>query len=200
MITEAGNHPKVARLAYIAAFAPDKGESVTTLNKASAPGASVSPILPPQDRYLFQDKTKFPASFAADVDAEKAAFWADSQVPWGVEAGSGTISVPAWRTKPSWYLITTDDRMIPLEAQRAMAKRAGATVVEVKGSHSVYASYPRAVAALIPLSIRIKTMSRCHALRRTALVCHLIASGIWAWRESCCRRSFFPVAVSPHSP
>jgi hypothetical protein len=125
VITEAGNHPKVAGLVYIAAFAPDKGESVTTLNKASAPGASVSPILPPQDGYLFQDKTKFPASFAADVDAEKATLWADSQVPWGVEAGSGTISVPAWRTKPSWYLITTDDRMIPPEAQRAMAKRGG---------------------------------------------------------------------------
>jgi pimeloyl-ACP methyl ester carboxylesterase len=105
VITEAGNHPKVAGLAYITAFAPDKGESVATLNKDSPPGASVSPILPPQDGYLFQDKAKFPASFAADVDAEKAAFWADSQVPWGVAALSGTISEPAWRTKPSWYLI-----------------------------------------------------------------------------------------------
>jgi hypothetical protein len=123
VITEAGDHPRVAGLVYISAFAPDKGESVTTLNKASPPGASVSPILPPQDGYLFQDKTKFPASFAADVGAEKVAFWADSQVPWGVEASSGTISVPAWRTKPSWYMITTDDRMIPPEAQRAMAKQ-----------------------------------------------------------------------------
>src|SRR6266851_4712512 len=86
VITEAGNHPKVAGLAYIAAFAPDKGESVATLNKHTAPGAAVSPILAPQDGYLFQDKAKFPASFAADVDAEKAAFWADSQVPWGVAA------------------------------------------------------------------------------------------------------------------
>jgi pimeloyl-ACP methyl ester carboxylesterase len=149
VITEAGNHPKVAGLAYIAAFAPDKGESVATLNKDSPPGASVSPILPPQDGYLFQDKAKFPASFAADVDAEKAAFWADSQVPWGVAALSGTIGEPAWRTKPSWYLIATDDRMISPDAQRAMAKRAGATVVEVKGSHAVYVSQPGAVAALI---------------------------------------------------
>jgi pimeloyl-ACP methyl ester carboxylesterase len=98
---------------------------------------------------LFQDKAKFPTSFAADVDAEKAAFMADSQVPWGVAASSGAISEPAWRTKPSWYLIATDDRMIPPEAQRAMAKRAGATVVEVKASHAVYISQPSAVAALI---------------------------------------------------
>jgi pimeloyl-ACP methyl ester carboxylesterase len=149
VITEAGNHPKVAGLAYIAAFAPDKGESVATLNKHAAPGAAVSPILPPQDGFLFQDKAKFPASFAADVDAEKAAFWADSQVPWGVAASSGTISEPAWRTKPSWYLVTTEDKMIPPDAQRAMSKRAGATVVEVKGSHAIYVSQPRAVAALI---------------------------------------------------
>ena len=148
VITEAGNHPKVAGLAYIAAFAPDKGESVATLNK-HPPGASASSILPPRDGYLFQDKAKFPASFAADVDAEKAAFWADSQVPWGVAALSGTISEPAWRTKPSWYLVATDDRMIPPDAQRAMAERAGATTVEVEGSHAVYVSQPTAVAALI---------------------------------------------------
>src|SRR5713226_4064031 len=117
-------------------------------------GAAVSPILPPQDGYFFQDKAKFPASFAADVDAEKAAFWADSQVPWGVAASSGTISEPAWRTKPSWYLIATDDRMIPPEAQRAMAKRAGATVVEVKASHAVYVSQPSDVGDLMEQAAR----------------------------------------------
>ena len=154
VITEAGNHPKVAGLVYIAAFAPDKGESVATLNKHAPPGATVSPILPPQDGFLFQDRAKFPASFAADVDAEKAAFWADSQVPWGVAAASGTISEPAWRTKPSWYLIATDDRMIPPDTQRAMAKRAGATVVEVKGNHAVYVSQPSAVATLIEQAAR----------------------------------------------
>jgi pimeloyl-ACP methyl ester carboxylesterase len=149
VITEAGNHPKVSALVYIAAFAPDKGESVGTLIKDPPPGAPVPPILPPQDDFLFLDKAKFPASFAADVDAEKAAFMADSQVPWGMGAISGAISEPAWRTKPSWYLVTTEDKMIPPDAQRAMAKRAGSTVVEVKGSHAIYVSQPGAVAKLI---------------------------------------------------
>ena len=149
VITEAGTDPKVAALVYISAFAPDKGESVATLIKDPPPGAPVPPILPPRDGYLFLDKMKFTASFAADVDAEKAAFMADSQVPWGVEALEGTISEPAWKAKPSWYLVTTEDRMIPPAAQRVMAKRAGSTVVELKGSHSAYVSQPGAVAALI---------------------------------------------------
>jgi pimeloyl-ACP methyl ester carboxylesterase len=154
VITEAGNDPKVARLVYIAAFAPDKGESVFTLIKDPPPGAPVPPILAPQDGYLFLDRAKFAASFAADVDPEKAAFMADSQVPWGVGAPSGTISEPAWRVKPSWYLVTTEDRMIPPAAQRAMSKRAGSTVVEVKGSHAIYVSQPGAVAALIEQAAR----------------------------------------------
>ncbi len=149
VITEAGNDPKVAGLVYIAAFAPDKGESVSSLIKDPPPGAPVPPILPPVDGYLFLDKAKFPASFAADVDAEKAAFMADSQVPWGIEALSGTISEPAWKTKPSWYLVATEDKMIPPPAQRFMPKRAGSTVVEVAGSHAIYVSQPNAVAKLI---------------------------------------------------
>jgi len=149
VITEAGNDPKVVGLVYITAFAPDKGESVATLIKDPPPGAPVPPILPPQDGFLFLDRAKFAASFAADVDAEKAAFMADSQVPWGVEALSGKISAPAWKAKPSWYLIATDDKMIPPDAQRSMSKRAGSTVVEAKGSHAIYVSQPRAVAALI---------------------------------------------------
>jgi pimeloyl-ACP methyl ester carboxylesterase len=149
VITEAGNDPKVVGLVYIAAFAPDAGESVSSLIKDPPPGAPVPPILPPQDGYLFLDKAKFPASFAADVDVAKAEFMADSQVPWGLEALSGTISQPAWKTKPSWYLVATDDRMIPPLAQRFMSKRAGATVVEVSGSHAVYVSQPDAVAGLI---------------------------------------------------
>jgi len=149
VITEAGNDPKVAGLVYIAAFAPDRGESVAALIKDPPPGAPVPPILPPQGGFLFLDKAKFAASFAADVSAEKAAFMADSQVPWGVAALSGSITEPAWKTKPSWYLIATDDRMIPPPAQQFMSKRAGSTVVEVKGSHSVYVSQPEAVAALI---------------------------------------------------
>jgi len=149
VITEAGNDPKVAGLVYIAAFAPDKGESVSALIKDPPPGAPVPPILPPQDGYLFLDKAKFASSFAADVSPDLAEFMADSQVPWGVEALSGAISQPAWKTKPSWYLVSTDDKMIPPDAQRAMSKRAGSTVAEVKGSHSVYVSQPQAVASLI---------------------------------------------------
>jgi pimeloyl-ACP methyl ester carboxylesterase len=149
VVTEAGNDPKVAGLVYIAAFAPDQGESVATLIKNPPPGAPVPPILPPQDGFLFLDRAKFAASFAADVEPEKAAFMADSQVPWGVAALSGEVSKPAWKTKPSWYLVSTDDKMIPPDAQRAMSKRAGSTVVEAKGSHAIYVSQPRAVAALI---------------------------------------------------
>ena len=122
---------------------------MNTLIADPAPGAPVPPILPPVNGYLFLDKEKFPASFAGDVEKGKAAFMADSQVPWGLGAISGTISAPAWRTKPSWYLVVTEDQMIPVVAQRTMAKRAGSTVVEVKGSHAIYVSQPGAVAALI---------------------------------------------------
>ena len=149
VVTEAGNHPSVAGLVYIAAFAPDKGESVGTLIKDPPPGAAVPPILPPQDGFLALDKAKFPASFAADVEPAKAAFMADSQVPWGLDALNGAISEPAWKTKPSWYLIATEDRMIPPQAQQFMSKRAGSTVVEAKGSHAIYVSKPQAVAAVI---------------------------------------------------
>jgi pimeloyl-ACP methyl ester carboxylesterase len=149
VITEAGNDPKVARLVYVTAFAPDKGESVATLIQNPPPGAPVPPILPPQDGYLLLDRKKFAASFAGDLDAGKAEFMADSQVPWGLAALNGVIQTPAWRVKPSWYLVATDDKMIPPFAQRAMAKRAGSTVVEAKGSHAIYVSQPAAVAALI---------------------------------------------------
>src|SRR5438132_4394974 len=149
VITEAGNDPKVVGLVYITAFAPDKGESVNSLIKDPPPDAPVPPILPLTDGYLFLDKTKFAASFAGDVDAEKAAFMADSQVPWGVQALAGEISEPAWKSKPSWYLLVTEDRMIPPPAQRFMSARAGSTVAEVAGSHAIYVSQPNAVAALI---------------------------------------------------
>jgi pimeloyl-ACP methyl ester carboxylesterase len=109
----------------------------------------VPPILPPQDGFLFLDKAKFPASFAGDVDPAKAAFMADSQVPWGVDALSGAVTNPAWKSKPSWYLVAKDDRMIPPDAQRAMSQRAGSTVVEASGSHAIYVSQPQAVAELI---------------------------------------------------
>jgi pimeloyl-ACP methyl ester carboxylesterase len=149
VISEAGNDPKVAGLVYIAAFALDNGESVSSLIKDPPPGASAPPILPPQEGYLFLDKAKFASSFAADVDAEKVAFMADSQVPWGLEALNDAVGEAAWRSKPSWYLVTTGDKMIPPAAQRFMSKRAGSTVVEVAGSHAIYVSQPNAVATLI---------------------------------------------------
>jgi len=149
VITEAGTDKNVAGLVYIAAFAPDRDESVSSLIEDPPPGAPVPPILPPEGGFLFLDKTKFAASFAADVDPSTAAFMADAQVPWGVAALGGAVTEPAWRSKPSWYLVATEDRMIPPDAQRAMSKRAGATVVEVQGSHAVYVSQPGAVAHLI---------------------------------------------------
>jgi len=149
VITEAGNDPKVTGLVYVAAFAPDAGESVQILGSHPAPGAPVPPTLPPVDGALTLDKTKFAAAFAADVDPAKAAFMAESQVPWGLAALSGTVSTPAWKTKPSWYLVSANDRMIPPDAQRSMAKRANATISEVPASHAIYVSRPNDVAALI---------------------------------------------------
>ncbi|MFF3432432.1 alpha/beta fold hydrolase [Streptomyces sp. NPDC002602] len=149
VITEAGNHPKVTKLVYIAAFAPDKGESVSTLIADPPPGAPVPPILPPNEGFLFLDRNKFAESFAGDLPRSQAEFMADSQVPWGVDALGGAVSQPAWQSKPSWYLIATEDRMIPPPAQHAMSQRIGAQTVEVAGSHSVYVSQPDAVADLI---------------------------------------------------
>lgn len=149
VISESGDDPKVKGLVYIAAFAPDAGESVSSLIANPPPGAPVPPILPPQDGFLFLDAEKFAASFAADVAPEKAAFMANSQVPWGVDALTGAVSIPAWKAKPSWYLVATDDKMIPPDAQRMMAKRIGASVAETAGSHAVYVSKPQVVTALI---------------------------------------------------
>ena len=154
VITEAGTHGSVAGLAYICAFAPDHGQSVSTLLADAPPDAPAPPILAPQDGFLFLDREKFAASFAADVAPREAAFMADSQVPWGVEALNGTVSEPAWRSKPSWYLVTTEDRMIPPALQRTMAERAGATTAEVSGSHAIYVSQPSGVARLITQAAR----------------------------------------------
>jgi pimeloyl-ACP methyl ester carboxylesterase len=149
VISEAGSDAKVAGLVYIAAFAPDTGESVSSLIANPAPGAPVPPILPPQNGYLFLDRAKFAASFAADVRPEVARFMADSQVPWGLPALAGAVTAPAWRIKPSWYLVASEDKMIPPAAQRQMAARAHATVSEASGSHAIYVSKPAVVAAII---------------------------------------------------
>jgi pimeloyl-ACP methyl ester carboxylesterase len=159
VISEVGSDPKVKGLVYIAAFAPDTGESVQTLITNPPPGAPAPPILPPQNGFLFLDRGKFANAFAADVAPAEAAFMADSQVPWGVNALSGTVTVPAWKGKPSWYLVTTEDKMIPPPAQRQMAKRAGSTIVEVKGSHAVYVSQPQAVIKLIEQAAKAAEMS-----------------------------------------
>jgi pimeloyl-ACP methyl ester carboxylesterase len=151
VITEAGNAPEVAALVYIAAFVPDQGESVQTIIGEFPPDepSAGDAILPPEEGLLFLEREKFHESFAADLSADEAAFMADSQVPWGVECLGGTISEPAWRSKPSWYLVTTEDRMIPPSVQRTMSERAGSTVEEAAGSHSIYVSQPKAVADLI---------------------------------------------------
>ena len=153
VITEAGNNQKVVGLVYVTAFAPDKGESVNTLIANPPSGAPVPPILPPQDGFLFLDKAKFPSSFAGDVEKGKAEFMANSQVPWGVEALGGTISNPAWRNKPTWYLVASDDKMIPPPAQRFMSKRMGSNVIEVSGSHAIYVSQPDKVADFIEKAV-----------------------------------------------
>jgi pimeloyl-ACP methyl ester carboxylesterase len=149
VITEAGTHPNVAALVYVCAFAPDRNESVGSLIAGFPADGPQPPILPPRDGFLLLDRDKFHASFAADLPDGLATFMADSQVPWNVDAPAGTITDPAWRTTPSWYLVTAEDRMIPPTAQHAMAERIGATVSEVAASHSVYVSQPEAVATLI---------------------------------------------------
>jgi pimeloyl-ACP methyl ester carboxylesterase len=149
VITEAGNHPNVAALVYVTAFAPDTGESVSSLIADAPPGAPAPPILPPVNGFLLLDRDKFAASFAADVPGKLAAFMADSQLPAGVDALSGAITEPAWRARPSWYLVATEDHMIPPAAQRAMSERAKATVTEAPGSHAIYVSRPAVVAAVI---------------------------------------------------
>ena len=154
VISAAGRHANVAGLVYVTAFAPDTGESVNTLIADPPPGAPIPPIQPPVDGFLFLDRAKFAASFAGDLSSADAAFMADSQVPWGVEALGGVVSDPAWRSKPTWYLVATDDRMIPPPAQRQMAERAGATVSEEPGSHSIYVSKAEVVAALIATAAR----------------------------------------------
>ena len=157
VVSEAGSDPKVKGLVYIAAFAPDKGESVSSLIANPPPGAPVPPILPPQDGFLFLDRSKFAAAFAADVEPDIAAFMADSQVPWGVAALAGVVSSPAWRSKPSWYLVTADDKMIPPPAQRSMAKRAESKMLETPGSHAIYVSKPKVVAQLVAQAAREAT-------------------------------------------
>jgi pimeloyl-ACP methyl ester carboxylesterase len=149
VVTEAGTHPNVSALVYICGFVPDEGESVNTMISTFPADGPQPPILPPRDGFSFQDPDRFHASFGADLADDLAAFMADSQVPWGVDAAAGPVTDPAWRSKPSWYMVTTQDREIPPTAQRAMSRRAGSTVVEVAATHAVYITQPVPVAELI---------------------------------------------------
>jgi pimeloyl-ACP methyl ester carboxylesterase len=149
IISVAGNDPKVRRLVYIAAYAPDAGESVASLTAKPIPGYAPVPILPPQDGFLTVDSVKFPKFFAADVDPTLTQFMAASQVPWGLAAVTTKIGPPAWRSKPTYFMITTEDHMIPTPQQREMAARAHAHSVEITSSHAVMLSHPSEVAAFI---------------------------------------------------
>jgi pimeloyl-ACP methyl ester carboxylesterase len=150
VITEAGIHAKVRSVVYLAAFAPDAGESVETLaSQPAPPGESKAPLLPPQDGYLLVDPSKFPTAFAADVDPSTTRFMAAAQVPWGLQAVQTAITKVAWKTKPTHYMVTMKDGMIPPTAQRTMAKRTGGRTVEIASSHAVMLSHPREVAAFI---------------------------------------------------
>ncbi|MBN8884963.1 MAG: alpha/beta hydrolase [Rudaea sp.] len=156
VISDAGNDPNVKKLVYITAFAPEVGESVASILKDPTPGVPAPPILPPVDGFLMLDTGKFAASFAGDVSPKEAAFMGDSQVPWGLDALNGTSVAPAWKNKPSWYLVTAEDKMIPPPVQRNMAKRAGAHVTETAGSHAIYVSNPKAVAKIIEAAATAK--------------------------------------------
>jgi pimeloyl-ACP methyl ester carboxylesterase len=149
VISEAGTHPKVAGLVFIAGWVPDAGESVLALNKEAEPGAPSPPVVPPADGFLLLDRARFPDAFAGDVRRDVAEFMADAQVPWGLAAAEGTVTTPAWRSLPSWYLVAQDDRMIPPPLQRTMAARARAHTVEAPGSHALFIANPDVVARLI---------------------------------------------------
>jgi pimeloyl-ACP methyl ester carboxylesterase len=154
VISEAGNHPKVAGLVFIAGWVPDAGESVLSLNKQAEPGAPAPPIVPPVDGFLLLDRARFPGAFAGDVQRDVAEFMADAQVPWGLAAAEGTVTTPAWRSLPSWYLVAQDDRMIPPPLQRTMAARARSHTVEAPGSHALFIANPDVVARLITTAAR----------------------------------------------
>jgi pimeloyl-ACP methyl ester carboxylesterase len=147
IITEAGNDPKVVGLVYIAAFAPDAGESIFGLLPKDGP---LPPIEPTADGLAYFNRDAYLAAFAPDVPKAEAEFMADSQVPLGIEkAGSAPITTAAWKTKPSWYLVSSNDQIIPPAAQRQMAGRAKSIVQEVAGSHVAFISHPDAAAAII---------------------------------------------------
>ena len=147
VITEAGNHPNVKALVYIAAFALDAGESCATI-EAAVPQASKA-FKPDSNGNWWIEQEHFAADFAADLPKDQAQFMAISQVPISTDAFTHKVTNPAWKTKPTWYMVATEDRSINPEQERMMAKRAHATTVEVNASHVAYMSHPREAAKLI---------------------------------------------------
>jgi pimeloyl-ACP methyl ester carboxylesterase len=148
VISEAGDHPNVKALVYVAAFVLDAGESLFKLLSSGPPDPN-SPILPPIDGFIWLDRAKFHANFCSDIPAAKARFMADSQVPVGLAAFNSDLTAAAWKAKKSWYIVATEDKMIPPDVERGMAKRANAEVTEIKSSHAVYISHPAEVARVI---------------------------------------------------
>jgi pimeloyl-ACP methyl ester carboxylesterase len=149
VITEAGDNPKVRSLVYLAAYAPDAGESVSTLSEGPVPAGEQKGPLVAEGNYLFVDRDKFPTSFAADVDAATTRFMGAAQLPFGLQAVQTKVDRVAWKTKPTYYMVTSEDHIIPPTVQRTMAKRSGAKMTEMKSSHAVMLSHPREVAAFI---------------------------------------------------
>ena len=158
VITQAGDHPKVAAVVYIAAFVPDVGESVASLSEhPTEPGEAKAPVLPPLDGFLMVDPERFPQAFAADVGVERTRFMAAAQVPWGLDALTAKVTRTAWKSKPAHYMIAVNDLMIPPGAQRRMARRAGARMVEIESSHAVMLARPYEAATFIEGAARPAT-------------------------------------------
>lgn len=148
VITEAGKDPEVAGLVYVAAFQPDKGESLLGL-ASSKPAGGMNIRETKDGQYLYLDPAAFATDFAADLPREEAAFMAKSQVFASKEAFSARVGDPAWRTKKSWSIVASEDRSINPELERDMARRAGSVVTEIKASHAVFASQPQKVADVV---------------------------------------------------
>jgi len=147
VITEAGNHPRVAALVYIAAFALDSGESCATIEQGLPP--ATKGIKATDDGYFYIDPAVFHADFAADLPEAKTTFMAESQVLISADSFTHKVATPAWKTKPTWYMVATEDRSINPDQERMMAKRAKAKTIEVNSSHVAYMSHPKETAKLI---------------------------------------------------
>jgi pimeloyl-ACP methyl ester carboxylesterase len=154
VISEAGNDPKVVGLVYVAAFVADAGESVQTLTADRVPGGSKPPFLPAGDGYLLFDTSKFPQVFGQDLPSETSSFMAAALKPWAIASMAGKVTAAAWRVKPSWYVVATDDRLVHPSLQRRMAEAAGARIVEVAGSHAIYMTQPETIAKTIVQAAR----------------------------------------------